>query len=244
VSRASIYGEVSAERGDTTVLRPCKNAAQADRALEAGIVCRESTYARSTGLARIEVVDVSGSLFNTGDQARVRGSIDMHQQVRHYLNWITLHRTYRTWAELKGDATIIVVGVAGAQKVTLAPFRPGSQTLIPDRTTTQIQVEQVWLEHIRSRKALNVGQFGGISADGVTSKVEGFPVLERGKRYLLFLAYNNVMRSFWTIGMYQGAFTVDDADQVSAISVLAARTGVGAHNVPLDEVRCEITNTR
>lgn len=148
--------------------------------------------------------------------------------------FVTPAYSFSSWGALKGSSTLIVVGTAQAgQRTTLAPDGRGG--LSPETLTTDFRVQRELLHGMEAGKTIRVCQWGGTRPDGVEVRVDGYPRLEPGSRYLLCLLPETPCGHF-TTGVFQGAFTVSKDDLVNNISDMGAARGLVVHDIQLDAV--------
>jgi len=139
-------------------------------------------------------------------------------------------KIFTSWGELKGAATSIVIGTAGAQQTVVDSHgRPW--------TTTAVQVSQTLQGDTTTAQPLLVRQLGGVAGDGRDWQLDGFPLLTSGSRYLLFLTPTLVTPGqFYPVGGPMGTFKVDTDGHVNAYSPEVAQIGVSVPSAPLDQV--------
>ncbi len=142
----------------------------------------------------------------------------------------SLAKSFPSWSALKGAASLIVLGTAGAQHIT-----GGSPTSAP-WTTTTIHVERVVQGAGASTQTVLVRQLGGVGPDGTLWNSDDFPLLTKDGHYLLFLTPSPSPAEFYPVGAPQGIFTVSAAGRVSAYNAVAAQVGVAVQDAPLEQI--------
>jgi hypothetical protein len=122
---------------------------------------------------------------------------------------MSLRRTYKTWAELVADSSMVVVGVAGTQ--TQRHGRLG----LPE-TTTAFEVETPVLERGgEGHSVVCVQQIGPVPQH--TWADETWPLPAPGERFLLFLVLAPHKGVYFPVGAYQGVYHVTPDDQLQTV---------------------------
>jgi hypothetical protein len=138
--------------------------------------------------------------------------------------------TFPTWGKLKGAATLIVIGIAGAQQANM------NKQDITRWTATTINIQHVVTGSAQSGQSVRVRQVGGIRPDGIPAVSEQEPLLTSGTRYLLFLRpVPETPGEFYPLGP-MGLFTVDATGHVHSFSATGAALGVDAQGAELQAV--------
>jgi hypothetical protein len=148
--------------------------------------------------------------------------------------YLRLSREYRSWGELKGASHLVIIGTVGAQ----SSFKDNHGF---PWTNSMIHVQRVIVDRQQSSpKEVTMSQYGVIGDEGVT--VKGFPVLQTGSTYLLFLTPTTLADGFYyPIGQFQGAFTVGTDGLVNSMAMESGAVGLPVNNRPLDEVIADVT---
>jgi hypothetical protein len=135
----------------------------------------------------------------------------------------SLAHTYKSLGELKGDSTLIVVGTVSNQQTAVGNHG------IPYTNSTFL-IERTVMSKSSPSQTILVRQMGGVTSDGTQWVVEGFPLLQTGSRYVLFLTPALSPGEFYTVGAPQGVFTVSAGDTVSSFTNI----GVSVKDLPTD----------
>lgn len=144
----------------------------------------------------------------------------------------SLTRLFRSYGELKGGASLVVLGTANAQQVSSTAGRTGMAW-----TDTTVRVDQVLFQRdANTPQTVVVRQAGGIAGNAQVV-ADDIPPMTIGERYLLFLVPDVLDPSkYYIVGAHQGGFHVGTDNAVNSLAQDAAGTGLPIHDVPLDQV--------
>ena len=142
---------------------------------------------------------------------------------------LSIAKPFPSWGALKGAATFIVLGTAGAQQSTVDQHgQPW--------TTTTVQVERSLAAKGTADATVRVRQLGGVTPNGTLAQSEDFPLLTVGGRYLLFLTPSPLSGEYYPVGAPQGVFAVTADGHVNSFSAVAAQIGVPVSGATLDQI--------
>ena len=151
-----------------------------------------------------------------------------------YANWVG---DFRSWGALKGASSLIVVGMASAQRTTADDHN------IP-WTATAVRIDRSLQGDIAPGLSVDVLQTGGVTPDGTDIHIQDFPLLTPGIRYLLFLTPAIVVPDqFYPVGALRGVFTISPDGVVDSYNDAAADIGVAVKAIPLEQLTATVHAT-
>lgn len=135
----------------------------------------------------------------------------------------SLAHEYRSIAALKRDSALVIRVVVLSQK-----------TIITNQhqvwTISTVSVERVLVGNTAVKTLLGIKQLGG-TANGIQYALDEFPLLNIGAHYWLFLTPGEDSGVFYPVGAYQGVFTIDTHNTVSALTSMSGGAGVQIYHL-------------
>lgn len=165
---------------------------------------------RRTVIGLILGASALSTLIGAGVLSGLQPPSSPHQAVVHHIHGSLAHN-FGSLAELKGGATLVVLGTVVSQQNEVDAYGVPS-------TLSMFQVQQTLFGAQLEGTSLVVRQLGGVGADGAKWRDDEFPPLTSGARYVLFLTPALSQGEYYTVGAYQGVFAVDSNGDVTSFT--------------------------
>ena len=141
---------------------------------------------------------------------------------------MSLANLYHSWGEIKGAATLVVIGDAGTGQISHPTF-VGHQVATEEWTTTPITVDRTLLG--TAPQTVSVLQMGRPSTSSNIVESD-FPILPSPGKYLLFLTPSPIAGQWYPVGAPQGVFPITPDGKVNAYT----NAGIPVRGVSLEQV--------
>lgn len=189
---------------------------------------RTRTWAAGSFRRITLLATATASLIAAGAPLTVPGTPNVKRGPAIDIQTSLLAHWYRSWGELKGASTLVVLGDAGIGQLA-HPVFAGDQRASEAWTTTPIAIEQTPLG--TAPHTLSVLQSGRPSSGSSIVKSD-FPILHSPGRYLLFLTPSPIAGQWYPVGAPQGVFPITPDGEVNAYT----DAGIAVRSVPLAQI--------